>query len=72
MQAHRTETTVSGDGSITLHNVPFVEVEEVEVIVLPRLATNEGGADRKSLRGSVRKSDRPFESASEAGEWDAA
>ncbi|MEM1055732.1 MAG: DUF2281 domain-containing protein [Bacteroidota bacterium] len=35
MQAHRTETTVGGDGSVTIQGVPFPEGEAVEVIVLP-------------------------------------
>ena len=38
MQAHRTETTVSPDGIITLRDLPFRGGESVEVIVLPYLA----------------------------------
>ena len=36
MQAHRAEATVGGDGSVTVHGVPFPEGEAVEVIVLTR------------------------------------
>jgi hypothetical protein len=72
MKAHRVETTVSGDGSITVRNVPFLEGEEVEVIVLPLVSKQEVGVDRQPLRGSVPKFERPFESAADADEWDAA
>lgn len=72
MKAHRVDATVSADGSITVRNVPFVEGEEVEVIVLPRVPKIEIGADRQPLRGSVGRFERPFESAADANEWDAA
>ena len=35
MEAHRTEATVGGDGSVTVHGLPFPAGEPVEVIVLP-------------------------------------
>ena len=35
MEAHRTEATVGGDGSVTVRGLPFPEGEAVEVIVLP-------------------------------------
>ncbi len=35
MEAHRTEATVGGDGSVTVTGLPFPEGEAVEVIVLP-------------------------------------
>ena len=35
MEAHRTETTVGGDGSVTVRDLPFPEGVTVEVIVLP-------------------------------------
>ena len=63
MQAHRAESTVSGDGSVTVQGVPFPEGEEVEVIVLPRPKPSEGGSVSESLRGSVRAYDEPFEAA---------
>ena len=34
MEAHRSEATVGGDGSVTVHGLPFPEGENVEVIVL--------------------------------------
>ena len=72
MQAHRTSTTVSGDGSVTVSDLPFSEGEEVEVIVLPRQNPGGGNADRMPLRGSVRHYERPFEPAIRADDWDAA
>lgn len=35
MQAYRVETTVGPDGSLTVHHLPFLKGEKVEVIVLP-------------------------------------
>ncbi len=35
MQAYRVETTVELDGSLTVHDLPFLKGEKVEVIVLP-------------------------------------
>ena len=43
MEAHRTEATVGGDGSVTVRGLPFPEGEAVEVIVLPSART-EGAA----------------------------
>ena len=73
MQIHRASTTVSGDGSVTINDLPFSCGEEVEVIVLPsRQPQANKPSDRLSLRGSVREYARPFESAVDADEWDAA
>ena len=44
MEAHRTEATVGGDGSVTVHGLPFPAGEPVEVIVLP--APDRGSAKR--------------------------
>ena len=57
MEAHRTETTVGGDGSVVVHGVPFPEGQAVEVIVLPaRTDTPPPLADEPSARqfGSLR------------------
>ena len=43
MQAHRTETTVGGDGSVTVGGLPFAEGEAVEVIVLPAAPSHRTG-----------------------------
>jgi hypothetical protein len=64
MIAHRVETTVSGDGSVTVKGVPFKQGEEVKVIILPR-HPEAVSSDRGLLKGSVRRYERPFEPASE-------
>ncbi|MEO0557605.1 MAG: hypothetical protein AAF170_05405 [Bacteroidota bacterium] len=71
MKAHRADTTVSGDGSVVVHGVPFPEGEEVEVIVLPRRST-ERSSDPAPLRGSVRRYDDPFVPTTDTTDWDAA
>jgi hypothetical protein len=70
MKAHRVETTVSGDGSVTVKGVPFKKGEEVEVIILPR-HLEAASSDRGSLKGSVRRYERPFEPAVDQNDWDA-
>ena len=55
MRDYRADATVSGDGSLTLRDLPFSRGEEVEVVVRAR------SADAPSLRGSVRAYERPFE-----------
>lgn len=41
LQAHRIETTLSEDGTLTLDHLPFHAGEAVEVIVLPHAAATE-------------------------------
>ena len=72
MQAHRVDATVSGDGSVTIHDLPFAKGERVEVIVLPRTRPAESLSQRTSLRGSVRRYERPFDAAADAEDWEAA
>ena len=56
MNAHRAETVVSSDRSVTLNNLPFEEGEAVEIIVLKAKRKNSF-----SLCGTVIKYDEPFE-----------
>ena len=51
MQAYRVETTLSENGTVTLHQLPFEAGESIEIIVLSRkdIATS---ADRYPLRGT--------------------
>ena len=77
MQAHRSEATVSGDGSVVVHGVPFPEGEAVEVIVLLRASGSAGGHGDSSqdpfpLRGTVRRYDLPFDPAAPADDWEGA
>lgn len=55
MEAHRTEATVGGDGSVTVHGLPFREGESVEVIVLSVAPRADVPAERPRRQfGSVR------------------
>lgn len=65
MRAHRAQSTVSEDGSVTVRGVPFSEGDEVEVIVLPRPRPTDRAPGLRPLRGSVNRYDDPFEPASD-------
>ena len=68
-QAHRIETTLTQDGTLTLDRLPFQAGEAVEVIVLPHAAL--APRDRYPLRGTPLDYQGPTESIAEQ-EWDAA
>jgi hypothetical protein len=70
MQAHRTETTLSEDGVITLRDIPFRRGESVEVIVLPSSAVAISGS-RYPLRGTPVTLLSPAEPVADA-DWEAA
>jgi hypothetical protein len=60
IQAHRIETTLQQDGTLTLDHLPFQAGEPVEVIILPHRAL----AARKNLyplRGTSIRYDSPLE-----------
>ena len=71
MAEPRSTATVSGDGSITIRDLPFREGEEVDVVVVPHRSLEETSTERSPLRGSVRRYDRPFEPATDASDWEA-
>jgi hypothetical protein len=50
MLAHRIETIIGQDRTLTLENLPFHSGEQVEVIILSR-PQKEYGQNRYSLRG---------------------
>ena len=54
MQAHRTEATVGGDGSVTVRDLPFPEGEAVEVIVLPAASPPRPPAESRRQFGSAK------------------
>ena len=70
MQAHRTETTLSEDGAVTVRDIPFRRGESVEVIVLP-IATPTKPGSRYPLRGTPVTLVGPTEPVADA-EWEAA
>ena len=51
MLAHRIETIIGQDKTLTLENLPFYSGEQVEVIVLSR-SRNESGKHPYPLRGT--------------------
>lgn len=69
LQAHRIETELTQDGTLTLDHLPFRAGEAVEVIVLPSAIT--APSDRYPLRGTVVDYQRPTEPVSEQ-DWDVA
>jgi hypothetical protein len=69
LPAHRVETTLQRDGTITLEHLPFRAGQTVEVIIVPRL----GGvfpAAAYPLRGTSVHYDRPTEPVAPE-EWEA-
>lgn len=67
MSVHRTETTLSEDGKLTLEDLPFQAGDIVEVIVLD-ISNKQNGRDGQ-LRGSVIKYDSPTEPVG-VEDWD--
>lgn len=53
MKAHRTQTTVSEDGSVTLRDLPFAEGEAVEVIVIERARDDEEASEPRGKPGTA-------------------
>ena len=69
MTAHRTEATLTEDGSLTLKNLPFHAGDAVEVIIVAR-SPKPGEQDRYSLRGLPLHYDHPTEPVAQE-DWEA-
>ena len=69
LQAHRVETTLTQDGTLTLEHLPFQAGETVEVIVLPHAAP--ASQTPYSLRGTPVDYQGPTDPVADQ-EWDAA
>jgi len=67
MNAHRVETTISQDGTLTITNLPFQAGDVVEVIVLESFP-KPGATHPYPLRGKPLRYDAPTEPVAEA-EW---
>ena len=67
--AHRVETTLQQDGTLTLEHLPFRAGQSVEVIILPR-PDKARAADPYPLRGTPFRYDRPTEPVAEE-DWEA-
>lgn len=68
MNAHRVETTINQDGTLTLDGLPFQAGDEVEVIILERQPKSNGN-NPYPLRGQPVQYDAPTEPVAE-NEWD--
>ncbi len=73
MQAHKIETVVQTDGTLTLDKLPFKKGDAVEVIILERQAKPETDEPRNPypLRGTLYRYDEPFEPAVPIEDWEA-
>ena len=69
LQAHRIETTLTQNGTLTLDHLPFQAGETVEVIVLTN-ASPAPSQDRYSLRGTFVQYQDPTEPVAEL-DWEA-
>jgi hypothetical protein len=67
MNAHRIETTINQDGTLTLDELPFQAGDEVEVIIIERPAKTSGN-NPYPLRGQPVQYDAPTEPVAE-DEW---
>ena len=67
MNAHRVETTINQDGTLTLDDIPFRAGDEVEVIIRER-PPKPGGENPYPLRGEPLRYDAPTEPVAE-NEW---
>jgi hypothetical protein len=67
--AHRVETTLQKDGTLTLDYLPFRAGQSVEVIILPQTGAVCTG-NPYPLRGTPVRYERPTEPVAE-GDWEA-
>ena len=58
MQTFYAETVLEEDGKLTLHQLPFVHGETVQIFIS---AAKQLSTARHPLRGTVLKYERPFE-----------
>ena len=68
MLAHRIETTINQDKTLTLENLPFYSGEQVEVIILSR-PRKESGQNPYPLRGTTIQYTDPTEPVAE-DDWE--
>jgi hypothetical protein len=69
LPAHRVETTLRQDGTLTLEHLPFRAGQAVEVIILAQPPAP-GPDTRYTLRGAPARYDRPTEPVA-AEDWEA-
>ena len=64
MNAHRVETTLNQDGTLTLNDLPFHAGDAVEVLILPR-PQKPSGRNRYPLHGTQIKYINPTDPVAE-------
>lgn len=69
LQAYRTETTLTQDGTLVLEHLPFYAGDAVEVIVLAEMPARLT-EDRYALRGTVIEYIDPFGPAVAEADWE--
>jgi hypothetical protein len=69
VRAHRIETTLQQDGTLTLEHLPFRAGQSVEVIILPQPNGPQAG-NLYPLRGTPIRYERPTEPVAQE-EWEA-
>ena len=63
MKAHRIETTLTENGTLSLKDLPFQAGDAVEIIILENPKKHPSESNRYPLRGTVIRYDDPFDSA---------
>lgn len=69
MEAYKTDAVIQPGGKIILETLPFKEGKQVEVIILEK-AIPADNRKFESLKGSVKRYDRPFDPVAEE-DWEA-
>ena len=69
METIRVEKIIQSNGTIVLENLPFMEGDTVEIIILKSDSKSE--EEPYPLRGTVYKYENPFESVVPTEDWEA-
>ena len=67
METHRIETALRENGKLSLKNLPFKKGDEVEVVIVEK---KQKKVKAGSLKGTVIKYEKPFESATSDEDWE--
>ena len=67
--AHRFESVIESDGSLSARNLPFQPGDRVEVIILAK-DSNGASRPRYPLHGSAYRFDDPFTPVVDPDEWE--
>ena len=70
MKAHRIETKLTENGTVTIEDLPFRAGDAVEIIILERPSRTPDPNNPYPLRGTVIRYDDPFEPATAIEDWE--